>query len=156
MVGPWHDSTTAVPSPAGFTASEGIVFAMAAPFRRLVRQNWLVPIAAIGTALAERHPLSNAEGRNVILAGRPGPLTVFVNDAVVPMTLFAGTGRAVCFGWDCLYRNNRGGPARVRVTPTGPRHSARQCAGPPGIRLRATRSVQRQVDRAARAVIERA
>ncbi len=114
--GQWQDGQHLVPSPAGFTTAQGAIFAFAWPFRRVLNQDWFVPIAAIGTALAERHPLGASDGRNTILAGRPGPLTLWVNDAVVPLTVGAGTGSVLCVGWDCLYRNNRGGPARVRVT----------------------------------------
>lgn len=114
--GQWHDGRFLVDSPAGFASSKSPVFIAAWPFRRVLNQHWFVPIAAIGTALPERHPLSDLTGSNTFIAGRRGPLTLFVNDAVIPLTFFAGTGSAVCAGWECLYRNNAGGPARVRVT----------------------------------------
>jgi hypothetical protein len=106
--GIWMDGSWRVESSAGIPASRGWVFMAALPFRRVLYENWFVPIATIGTALPERHALS--QDVTTFTAGRSGPLTVFVNDAVIP-----------CPGWDCLYRNNSGGPARVRVTrlPSG-------------------------------------
>jgi hypothetical protein len=40
------------------------------------------------------------------VAEQDGPVSMYVNDALVP-----------CLAWDCLYRNNAGGPATVRIVP---------------------------------------
>jgi hypothetical protein len=101
--GLWTDGSWPVESLAGFPASRGWIFSAALPFRRVLYEDWFVPIATIGTALPERHALTKPETE--FTATRSGRLTLFVNDAVFP-----------CPGWDCFYRNNSGGPARVRVT----------------------------------------
>lgn len=101
--GEWRDDTVAVRSPKGLRASQGLVFSAALPLRRVINQDWFVPIATVGATFPERHALVRPS--TTFVAGRDGSLTLFVNDAVFP-----------CLGWDCLYRNNTGGPARVRVT----------------------------------------
>jgi hypothetical protein len=74
---------------------------LALPIRREPRANWFAVIAQIGTTTPTRVPLQG----QTLVAERDGPLSLYVNDAIVP-----------CLAWDCLYRNNAGGPARVRVT----------------------------------------
>jgi hypothetical protein len=109
-LGGWKDLDYPVRSTAGVGGSP--LMAMFLPFRRIWGAGWLVPIASIGTKLPERHYL--ASGTVNFTATRTGPLSVYVNDAAFP---FGSNGKEWCtWDWDCYYRNNTGGPARVRVT----------------------------------------
>ena len=74
---------------------------LAVPLRRQIAANWLVPVAEIGTTNPQRIPLRDG----VFEAGQDGPLSLWVNDLIVP-----------CPAWDCFYRNNAGGPATVRIS----------------------------------------
>jgi hypothetical protein len=106
----WADATIPVTTPAGFSTSTrvkeswgGLIFLAAMPFRRILYADWYVPIASIDRYLPERHPLMSDV--TTFTAGRDGELTLYVNDAIVPFPRR-----------DTLYKNNAGGPARVRVT----------------------------------------
>jgi uncharacterized protein (DUF2235 family) len=108
--GPWADKTYPVGNAPGFSTAtalsegwRGLPFLIAQPLRRVLHADWYAVVAAIGTYLPERHVI--APGSETFVAGRSGPLTLFVNDAIVP-----------CPGWDCFYKNNAGGAARVRIT----------------------------------------
>jgi uncharacterized protein (DUF2235 family) len=128
--GVWADRTIAVRSAAGFSSSVRAPFYAALPFRRRLTTRWFVPVAVIGEALPERHPLvdgvqdvrdrprqgdpTGGTADLQFVAGRGGELKLFVNDAILPVSYDPVTG--LCSGWDCYYRNNAGGPARVRVS----------------------------------------
>ena len=108
-VGGWKDASIHVTSTAGIGSKP--IMVPFAPFRRIWGANWLVPIAAIGKKIPERHYLTGPTTE--FTATRNGPLSLYANDAAFPV------GRiddAWCTGWDCYYRNNTGGPAKVRVT----------------------------------------
>jgi uncharacterized protein (DUF2235 family) len=108
-VGGWMDETIPVASTAGFESKPIMVLFL--PFRRIWSANWFVPIAAIGHRLPERHYLTDPTTE--FTATRDGLLSLYVNDAAFPAGRIDGR---TCFGWDCYYQNNSGGPARVRVT----------------------------------------
>lgn len=108
-VGGWRDLTLPVTSTAGIGSTPAM--APFVPFRRIWSIDWFVPVAAIGTKAPERHYLTDPTTE--FTATRNGWLSLYVNDAAFPV------GRIddrLCVGWDCYYRNNSGGPARVRVT----------------------------------------
>jgi uncharacterized protein (DUF2235 family) len=112
-VGRWSDKTYPVDDPSGFSTGAalsfgpgGLVFVAAQPLRRVSYANWYAVVASIGSYLPERHVLDTSS--STFVAGRSGPLRLFVNDAVFPLP-----------GWDSLYRNNAGGPARVRISRQG-------------------------------------
>lgn len=111
LTGPWVDRTTSVPGVTGFSslapglgAWQRVVFATAVPVRRLVATPWLAPVVEIGTATPSRLPVLDER----VVADRDGDLSMFVNDAILPLPRF-----------DAFYRNNHGGAARVRITPVG-------------------------------------
>ena len=108
-VGMWMDASIPVTSTAGFGSTPPM--ALFLPFRRIWSVNWFVPIAAIGLSVPERHYLTNPTTE--FTATRDGLLSLYVNDAAFPVARFDGR---TCFGWDCYYQNNSGGPARVRVS----------------------------------------
>lgn len=108
-VGMWMDASIPVTSTAGIGSKP--LMALFVPFRRIWAANWFVPIAAIGTTFPERHYL--IDPTTEFTPTRDGTLSLYVNDAAFPLGRIAGQ---TCFGWDCYYRNNTGGPARVRVT----------------------------------------
>jgi uncharacterized protein (DUF2235 family) len=110
-VGGWMDATIPVVSTAGIE-SNGIM-ALLLPFRRVWGANWFVPIAAIGTKIPERHYLTDTAMD--FTPTRTGRLSLYVNDAALPI---GPVDDALCAttGFDCYYRNNSGGPAKVRVT----------------------------------------
>ena len=85
----------------GASALQGLLLTLAVPMRREIGANWFVPIAEIGTTNPMRIPLHD----DTFVAGQDGPLSLYVNDLILP-----------CPGWDCFYRNNAGGPATVRIT----------------------------------------
>ena len=108
----WRDRTITVESPAGFTSREHpLLFFPLVPLRRVLQADWYVPIARVGATGAEHYALS--EPVTVFTAQRPGQLILFVNDVVVP-----------CPSWNCLYENNSGAPACVRVTRLQPNESS--------------------------------
>ena len=96
-----------------------VLMTLAVPLRRELGANWMMTVAEIGTTNPLRIPLSG----DTFEAGQSGPLSLWVNDALLP-----------CPGWDCFYRNNAGGPATVRITkadaaplpPLRPRDSCRR------------------------------
>jgi uncharacterized protein (DUF2235 family) len=108
-VGGWKDLTIPVASTAGIESSG--LMGLFLPFRRIWGADWFVPIAAIGTKIPERHYLTDPAMD--FTTTRTGMLSLYVNDAAFPIGPLDG---GVCTGWDCYYRNNVGGPARVRVT----------------------------------------
>lgn len=88
---------------AGFGSSESpLIYFPALPFRRVLREQWFVPIARIGRRSHEYYPLTKATTE--ITPRRTAHLYLFVNDAVgFP-------------GWrGYFYENNKGGPATVAV-----------------------------------------
>jgi len=109
FVGGWKDLTIPVTSTAGIESSG--VMGLFLPFRRIWGASWFVPIAAIGTKIPERHYLTDPAMD--FTATRTGPLSLYVNDAAFPLGRVDGDW---CTGWECYYKNNIGGPARVRVT----------------------------------------
>jgi hypothetical protein len=105
--GAWADRSVPVADLRGFSSLEApgpawqrAAFMLALPLRREPGANWFAVIAQIGTTTPTRVPLQG----QTLVAGHDGPLSLYVNDAIVP-----------CLAWDCLYRNNAGGPARVRI-----------------------------------------
>jgi hypothetical protein len=111
------DASLAVPSPRGFTFSSrelGLTpiqrarFAIGAPFRRIWRANWFVPVARVGTAGVDQLPL--LRDTNVVTPRNGGELFFFMNDAIAPLAPFLPFG-----GWAAYYTNNHG---RVTVTIT--------------------------------------
>ena len=108
--GAWADATIPVTDTLGFsslhapgaTAWQKALFTLAVPLRRQIGANWLVPIVEIGTT----NPSRTAVPNGTFVAEQDGPVSMYVNDALVP-----------CLAWDCLYRNNAGGPATVRIVP---------------------------------------
>ena len=108
LVGAWADHDIPVPGPHGFSSLapglsgwRRVVLAAAVPVRRLPTAPWLAPVVEIGTATLSRLPLTG----DTITAERQGVVTMYVNDAVLPLP-----------GLDAFYRNNHGGPARVRIS----------------------------------------
>jgi uncharacterized protein (DUF2235 family) len=109
--GVWMDGRYAVGSPAGLASDRALAYALAWPLKRALSVNWFVPIARVGATGGQYHALDATE--TMFTARESGQLFLYVNDAIVP-----------CPGWDCLYRNNTGGPAKVTVTrllEAGPR-----------------------------------
>jgi hypothetical protein len=107
--GAWTDWKIPVASAEGFsslhapggTAMRKILMTLAVPLRREIGANWMITVAEIGTTNPMRIPLAG----DTFEAGQSGPLSLWVNDALLP-----------CPRWDCFYRNNAGGPATVRIT----------------------------------------
>lgn len=105
--GTWADSRIPVSSPAGFSSWSGdmavwqrAVMTLAVVLRRDPTANWFAVTRAIGAT----NPARALVGDGLLVAERDGPLSLYVNDAILP-----------CPSWACFYRNNAGGPARVRV-----------------------------------------
>jgi uncharacterized protein (DUF2235 family) len=100
----WKDSGELVRSPAGFSTGDNLFVLPFLPFRRVLREQWFVPIARVGVFPSEHHPLNKKE---VVFTPRvSGPLFLFVNDVVL-------AGR-----WNPFYDNNdedvaRDAPTRV-------------------------------------------
>lgn len=107
--GAWADWTIPITSTGGFSslqapdssALQKLLLALAVPLRRQIGANWLAPVVEIGTTNPTRVVLEDG----TFEAEQDGPLSLYVNDAILP-----------CPGWDCFYRNNAGGPATVRIT----------------------------------------
>jgi hypothetical protein len=111
------DASLTVPGPRGFTftsrepgltAVQRVAFALGAPFRRVWRANWFVPVARVGAAGVDQLPLSR--DTTVVTPRNGGELFFFMNDAIAPLAPFLPFA-----GWDAYYANNRG---RVTVTVT--------------------------------------
>jgi uncharacterized protein (DUF2235 family) len=117
-LGGWSDASRPVTSTAGIGSTAKLVPFL--PFRRIWAVNWFVPIAIIGKKVPERHYLT--EPVTEFTATRDGPLSLYVNDAAFPIGYGDG---GLCLGWNCYYRNNYGGPARVRVTELDANTTAR-------------------------------
>lgn len=107
-VGAWTDRTLPVPGVRGFSSlAPGVpgwqksLLATAVPVRRLVTASWLAPVVEVGTLTPSRLVVADA----TVVPDRDGIVTMFVNDAILPMP-----------GFDAFYRNNHGGAARVRIT----------------------------------------
>jgi hypothetical protein len=108
------DGSIVVPTQRGFTFTSRSIdmqlatrtlFAVAAPFRRLWRANWYVPVARVGANSVDQEPLV----RDTLLTPRDGgELFLFMNDAIAPLAPFLPF-----VGWDAYYANNHG---RVTVT----------------------------------------
>jgi hypothetical protein len=99
---PWFDKQYSVDSADGFSSLRGFVYPVALPARRLLMTRWMAPVAAIGAHFPEQHAIGE---RTEFRAGRDGPLLLYVNDAVLPWPR-----------WSYFYENNRGAPAKVRIT----------------------------------------
>jgi len=109
--GGWRDGSIQATSTAGIKSTAIMTFFL--PFRRIWAANWFVPIAAIGTKIPERHYLTDTAMD--FTPTRTGKLSAYVNDAALPIGP-VGTAFCASTNFDCYYRNNAGGPARVRVT----------------------------------------
>lgn len=107
-LGGWMDATIPVPSTEGVKGTTAMNLFV--PFRRIWGLDWFVPVAAVGRKVPERYYLT--AGAMEFTTTRGGLLSLYVNDAAFPIANVGG----LCLGWDCYYRNNSGGPARVRVT----------------------------------------
>lgn len=107
-LGPWKDASIDVPSTAGIDGT--FVMNLFVPFRRIWLLKWFVPVAAIGKKVPERHYLTVPTTE--FTSTRDDSLFLYVNDAAFPIS----RTNDWCVGWDCYYRNNSGGPAKVRVT----------------------------------------
>jgi len=101
--GGWMDGSYAVESPAGLTGDRALIYRLAWPLKRTLSVDWFVPIARVGSTGGQYHAIDTRGSE--FTARESGQLFLYVNDAVVP-----------CPRWDCLYRNNTGGTARVTVT----------------------------------------
>ncbi len=122
-VGAWRDADITVDTIWGFstfssrpTLVQRAAFLSALPLRRVLSAHWFAGVLEIGRRSPARIALSRplddagaAAGAGVVasatfVAPRDGPLSMFVNDALLLLPTFA-----------TLYQNNAGGPARVRV-----------------------------------------
>ncbi|HTV03691.1 MAG TPA: DUF2235 domain-containing protein [Luteitalea sp.] len=99
---PGGDGYSSLEAPGG-TMLTRLLLVTALPFRRELRAPWFAVIAQVGIASPQRVSVRDGE---TLVADRDGPLSFYVNDAVLP-----------CPSWDCFYRNNAGAPARVTITP---------------------------------------
>jgi hypothetical protein len=112
---PWRDQDIDVPFPAGFSGLyrglprwKNLMFLAATPFRRQWTPPWFAPIARVGPDPFEQHALGDTT--NILTARTSGPLFLFVNDAILPVSLFPPR-----LGWAGYYRNNQG-TSMVTVT----------------------------------------
>ena len=81
---------------AGFASSEEpLLYYPALPFRRVLREQWFVPIARLGRRSPEYYPLT--QPTTAITPRRTAHLYLFVNDAV-----------GLPLWWDSFYKNNIG------------------------------------------------
>jgi uncharacterized protein (DUF2235 family) len=78
--GGWYDGGQHVASPAGFSSGDNPKLLPWLPFRRVLREQWFVPIARVGNFPTEHHALNRDEV--VFMPRVGGPLYLFVNDAV--------------------------------------------------------------------------
>jgi uncharacterized protein (DUF2235 family) len=101
--GVWMDGSYAVETPAGLARDRAWIYTLAWPLKRALSAGWFVPIARVGATGGQYQALDVSPTE--LTARESGQLFLYVNDAVVP-----------CPRWDCLYRNNTGGPAQVVVT----------------------------------------
>ena len=105
-------------SPAGFNAvspglslAQRIAFAASIPFRRVVAENWMVPLARIGATGTDQYPLT--EGSTEFTARGTGQLFLFVNDAILPI----GPGG---WGWTRAYYSNNAGTVTLTLSRVNP------------------------------------
>jgi len=90
--GGWKDASQLVVSTAGFSSGDNLFVLPFLPFRRVLREQWFVPIARVGVFPSEHHPLNQED---VVFTPRvSGQLFLFVNDAVL------------VGGWNPFYDNN--------------------------------------------------
>jgi hypothetical protein len=101
--GVWMDRQHEVRGLPGIPASTSWGFRLGLPLRRSLAVGWFVPIVRVGSTGGQYHALTRREVE--FTARESGQLFAYVNDAILP-----------CPGWDCLYRNNTGGPATMTVT----------------------------------------
>ena len=101
--GVWMDGRYAVESPAGLPRDRAPVYTLLWPLKRTLSVDWFVPIARVGSTGGQYQALNRKVSE--LRARETGQLFLYVNEAIVP-----------CPRWDCLYRNNTGGSAKVRVT----------------------------------------
>ncbi len=113
--GPWRDRDVDAPFPAGFSGWYGelpllknLMFLAATPFRRQWMEPWYVPMARVGPDPFEQYQLSDTV--TILTPRTSGRLFLFVNDAILPLSL-----NAPYVGWDAYYSNNLG-TATVTVT----------------------------------------
>ena len=106
-IGGWRDGPLDVTSTTGITGTTRMK--LFSGFRRIWMLDWFVPVASIGDAVPDRHYLTKPVTE--FTATRSDILSLFVNDAAFPINL-----PGCVLAWDCYYRNNSGGPARVRVS----------------------------------------
>ncbi|BCS32024.1 hypothetical protein TBR22_A12290 [Luteitalea sp. TBR-22] len=124
--GAWRDRDIPVTTTEGFSSLhapgasviEKALLTLAVPLRREITANWFVPVVEIGTT----NPSRIAVPDGTFVAPQDGPVSMYVNDAVLP-----------CPRWDCLYRNNSGASAVARIrradAPPLPPLRARQPCG---------------------------
>jgi len=90
--GGWKDASELVTTHGGFSSGDNLFTLPFLPFRRVLREQWFVPIARVGAFPSEHHPLKQEE---VVITPRvDGQLFLFVNDAALPG------------GWNPFYSNN--------------------------------------------------
>jgi uncharacterized protein (DUF2235 family) len=111
----WKDGDVTVPFPDGvsglsrhLTLFQHGLFVSFLPFRRVWSAPWFAPIARIGDRGLDQYPLLKPS--NELTARTSGELFLFVNDAILPVSL---SPRGL--GWFSYYANNRG---RTKATVT--------------------------------------
>lgn len=107
--GQWADGLQPAGAPPSVSTRDalragprGLVSLLALPFRESLASPWL----AITLNLPDGESVPLTDLAVTLEASRTGPLTVRVNDAVLPGT-----------SWRGAYANNAGGPARLRLDP---------------------------------------
>jgi hypothetical protein len=107
--GQWADGRVPIGSPAGASALDGLRFGwtglvavLALPLRRDLGRPWLAASVTISDRSQQHVPLGSPP--TDFVASQTGPLDIRINDAVLPLIT-----------WDAAYRNNAGGPARLRI-----------------------------------------
>ncbi len=116
----WQDENVSVPFPAGFSGFysglrwwENLFFLAATPVRRHWTHPWFVPFARVGPDPFEQYALPDTT--NIITPRTSGRLFLFVNDAILPVSLIPTST-----GWSAYYRNNQG-KATVTITKVSAR-----------------------------------
>ena len=98
----WSDKSIEVRTADGFSSAGHPTMYLFAPLRRIVRANWLVPIARVGSRGADYAVLGSTPV--TVSPRRDAQLFLFANDAVAP------------WPWDYFYRNNTGAPVQITVS----------------------------------------
>ena len=110
--GTWKDKNTVVTSPEGFSTGDNFFVAPFLPFRRVLTARWFVPIIRIGeyyssqqTSYGVEYHLLNTVEPVEFTPDISGPMVLFVNDAIGPLSQ-----------WEYFYKNNDGGIGQVEIT----------------------------------------